>query len=95
MFSLGHSSVALRLYRGSAPPWIRRNPKIGLSRDVAQLQVDLTLEEPYLEGKFGQAYRDMGATARTSRDLRLSAPEDVLNNVEQLAYDGKPSELDE
>jgi hypothetical protein len=37
----------------------------------------------------------MGATAKTSRDLRLSASEDVLNNVEQLAYDGKPSELDE
>src|SRR6266496_332023 len=54
VFSLGHSSVALRLYRGSAPPWIRRSPKIGLSRDVAQLQVDLTLEEPHLSGSSGR-----------------------------------------
>jgi len=32
--------------------------------DVAQLQVDLTLEEPYLERKFGQAYRDYKARVR-------------------------------
>jgi hypothetical protein len=36
-----------------------------------------------------------GSDSKDVARLRLSAPEDVLNNVEQLAYDGKPSELDE